>query len=94
MKSPDYVKSVLEYVGQDYRAFMNSVRKICKRTTSIKHLRMLWGTNYFAKAYRIISVNYLRKYSYGDIINTKVKNKNVMKHLKYRYKMMEGVEDP
>jgi hypothetical protein len=57
-------------------------------------LQWLWsGTdNPFARAYRILSSEYLRKHSLGYIFNSRV---NIYsKHLKYRFKMIEGVCNP
>lgn len=64
------------------------------RVNSIAQLQWLWGgvDNRFAKAFRILSLEYLRKHSLSYIFNSRVNIHG--KHLKYRYKMIESVGSP
>jgi hypothetical protein len=61
---------------------------------SISQLRGLWTEeeNRFAKAYRILSMEYLRKHSLGYIFNSRVNNH--YRHIKYRYKIIQSVQHP
>lgn len=64
------------------------------KINTIADLRSLWvdEKNPFAKSMRIISIEYLRKYSWGHIFNSRVENYG--KHVKYRYKIIEGLKNP
>ena len=61
---------------------------------SIPDLRGLWidEGNRFAKVYRILSKEYLRKHSLPTIFNSKITC--LTKHLKYHRKIEQSVEDP
>ena len=41
---------------------------------------------------RIISSKYVRQHSLSHIFNSRVENHK--KHIKYRYKILQGIEDP
>lgn len=86
--------SLLEYLKIDYNEFINSLRRLRGKLNTISELRSLWinSENKFAKAYRILSAEYLRKHSLSYIFNSRVENFH--KHIKYRYKIIQSVEHP
>ena len=62
--------------------------------SSIADLRGLWldSHNRYAKAFRIISKEYMRKHNLGHIFRSKVQY--LYKHLKYSNKINYSLEDP
>lgn len=62
--------------------------------SSIADLRNLWLDDYnkFAKVYRILSKEYLRKHSLVYIFNSRVTS--LAKHIKYRNKIEKSIESP
>lgn len=73
---------------------MKTLEKAKRTLNTIRQLRSLWldEENPFAKAYRVFTIEYLRKHSLSYIFNSRVENFN--KHIKYRFKMVESVKDP
>jgi hypothetical protein len=61
---------------------------------SIAKLRSLWldSENRFAKVFRIISKEYLRKHALSYIFNSRVVN--ITKHVKYRQIIEKGIDRP
>lgn len=78
----------------DPEEFAASLASIQDSLKSISQLRSLWtdSENKFAKVYRILSMEYLRKHSLGYIFNSRVNNHS--RHIKYRYKIMQSVSNP
>lgn len=85
---------MLDLCGIDFEDFMQKLTIVRKKLKSIEQMRSLWleEKNSHAKVYRIITAYYFRKHSLPYIFNSRVENYPV--HLKYRYKIMEGVSDP
>lgn len=72
---------------------MRSVNMMKRRLKSIYHLKSLWlQESPFSKAYRIISLEYLRRHSLQYIFNSRVET--FANHIKYRYRIIESVKDP
>jgi hypothetical protein len=72
---------------------MRSVNMMKRKLKSIQQLKSLWlEENPFCKAYRIISIEYLRRHSLKYIFNSRVENFG--NHIKYRYRIIESVGDP
>ncbi len=61
---------------------------------SVSDLRKLWLEEHHkhAKIMRIFSMNFLRKHSYEYIFNSRIKMYD--RNLKYRHKIIEGVQNP
>ena len=61
---------------------------------SVSDLRKLWldDHNKHAKIMRIFSMNFLRKHSCEYIFNSRIKMYD--RNLKYRHKIIEGVQNP
>lgn len=78
----------------DPQSFLASLSRAKASLNTIEQLRSLWldARNPHARAYRVLSMEYLRKHCLPYIFNSRVEN--VHKHIKYRYKMAEGVRDP
>ncbi len=93
-KNEDFTRRVLARLGMEYSAFMRNLRGLRSNLNTISQLRAIWmeEENEFAKAYRILSIEYLRKHSLEYIFNSRVEN--FYKHIKYRYKVIESVSDP
>lgn len=73
---------------------MRALNSLGGHVNSIAQLQWLWGgqDNPYAKVYRILSLEYLRKHCLPYIFNSRV---NVYaKHIKYRFRMLEGVAKP
>ena len=85
---------MLARLGVDHSSFIDSLTQVKGNLNTINQLRSLWlsSHNPHAKAYRVFSMEYLRKHCLPYIFNSRVEN--VHKHIKYRYKMAEGVSDP
>ena len=88
------VEKVLNHTGQNFADFDRHIQKYKNRISTIADLRSLWmdSCTPFAKALRIISYLYVRRHSFSHIFNSRVENFN--KHIKYRYKILQGLEKP
>lgn len=67
---------------------MRALNSLGGHVCSIAQLQWLWSghDNPYAKTYRILSLEYLRKHSLAYIFNSRV---NIFgKHIKYRSKML------
>lgn len=89
-------KKVVAHFGLSYPEFMSQVRKNKTRINSIADLRKMWGEkdpeNKVKKCFRILSHEFMRKHCLMYIFNSRVKNFGT--HIKYRRKIMEGVQKP
>ena len=61
--------------------------------SSICELQQVWsGKGRISKAFRMLSMEYLRKHCLWHIFNSRV---NIYgRHIKYRHRMIESVADP
>lgn len=86
-RNKDLTHRVLEYLQIEDGDFETSMKYFNEHMGSIADLRSLWleRNNQFAKAYRILSKEYLRKHSLEYTFNSRVTT--VCKHLKYRNKI-------
>lgn len=95
-KSTHRTKKIVSHFGISYPEFMSQVRKNKSRINSIADLRKLWGEkdpqNSLKKCFRVLSHEFMRKHCLMYIFNSRVKNFGT--HIKYRHKIMEGVENP
>lgn len=93
-KNEEFTRRVLGHLGLDYAGFMRNLRSLRANLNTISQLRAMWmeEENEFARAYRVLSLEYLRKHSLPYIFNSRVEN--FYKHIKYRYKIIESVSDP
>lgn len=66
------------------------------KINSIDGLRKMWGSdnlsNKVKKCIRILSYQFMRKHCLRYIFCSKVRNFGT--HIKYRQKLIEGIEDP
>lgn len=85
---------VLERLGINSDEFFDALKELRYNLNTISQLRSIWidEENRYAKAYRILSLEYLRKHSLSYIFNSRVENFH--KHIKYRYKIIKSVSDP
>lgn len=83
-------------MGLNFSDFMMQVRRIKKKVNSIEGLRKMWGsdslTNQVKKCIRILSYEFMRKHCLRYIFHSKVRNYGT--HIKYRQKLIEGIENP
>lgn len=83
-------------LGVTFSEFMMQVRRIKKKVNSIESLRKMWGSDNLdhkiKKCIRILSYKFMRKHCLQYIFHSKVKNYGV--HIKYRQKLIEGIENP
>ena len=93
-KNQKTVHKILDHLGENNEDFELHIQKYKNKINTIADLRALWleGENPFAKAMRIISSKYVRQHSLSHIFNSRVENHK--KHIKYRYKILQGIEDP
>lgn len=82
------------YDCNDFGNFINVIRMKKRKVNSIADLRSLWldSENPFAKATRILSNIFLKKYSMSYIFNSRVTN--YQGHIKYRYRLIEALREP
>lgn len=93
-KKQNMVKAIVELDGVDFQEFMKQTMVLKGKINSISELRSLWieSDNKYAKAFRIISNLYLKRYSLHHIFNSRVQD--FSKHLKYRNKMAQVLKNP
>lgn len=89
-----YVSRVLDHLGVKEEEFQSVFQKFRGRIYTIMELKLLWLSegNQFHRAFRIISLEYLRKHSLNHVFNSRVINYKT--HIKYRKKMYEILENP
>jgi hypothetical protein len=87
VKNRESVVLLLEKLGLDEEEFYRAVRYNDHHMGSIAALRGLWmeDGNKFAKVFRILSKQYLRKHSLSYIFNSRISC--LLKHMKYRNKI-------
>jgi len=76
--------------------FLIQIKKMKTKINSIEGLRKMWGSdnieNKSKKFIRIMSYQFMRKQCLRYIFHSKVKNFGT--HIKYRQKLIEGIENP
>lgn len=87
---------VTSSLGLNLPDFLIQIRKMKNRINSIDGLRKMWGydqlDNKFKKSIRILSYQFMRKHCLRYIFYSKVRNFGT--HIKYRQKLIEGIENP
>jgi hypothetical protein len=75
---------------------MIELKKYKKNVNSIYFLKKMWGhednQNAIKKIIRILSFLFMRKHCLTYIFNSRVKNFTT--HIKYRRRIIEGIENP
>lgn len=83
-------------MGVSYSDFMMQVRRAKKKINSIEGLKRMWGydnlDHKIKKCIRILSYEFMRKNCLQYIFHSKVQNYKT--HIKYRQKLIEGIENP
>ena len=89
-----YVSRVLKSLNIKEEEFQKVFQRFRGKIYTIIELKLLWleEGNEFDKAFRIISLEYLRKHSLNHVFNSRVINYKT--HIKYRKKMFEILEKP
>lgn len=94
-KSPKSRKLAAE-MGIQFADFMMQVRRMKKKVNSIEGLKKMWGADDLEhkvrKCIRILSYQFMRKHCLRYIFHSKVRNYGT--HIKYRQKLIEGIENP
>jgi len=89
-------KILAEQMNISYPEIQMRVRKLKKKMGSIQTLRKMWGSenleNNMKKCFRILSFRFMREHCLDYIFSSKVKDVGV--HVKYRRKIMEGIQNP
>jgi hypothetical protein len=85
---------VTQHCGVDFAEFMEYYQGMEKSFGSMAKLRSLWidAENPYAKVFRIISKEYVRKHSLAYIFNSRVVN--IARHIKYRYIIECSIANP
>lgn len=95
LKSPSTAR-VTAMLGLNLPEFLMEIRKMKNKINSIEGLRKMWGSdslnNVFKKCTRILSYEFMRKQCLRYIFYSKVRNFGT--HIKYRQKLIEGIENP
>ena len=83
-------------MGVQFSDFMMQVRRMKKKVNSIEGLKKMWGADNLdhkvRKCIRIMSYQFMRKHCLRYIFHSKVRNYGT--HIKYRQKLIEGIENP
>lgn len=83
-------------MGIKYSDIMMQVRRIKKKVNSIQGLRRMWGSDNLEhkmkKCIRILSYEFMRKHGLEYIFHSKIRLYKT--HIKYRQKLIEGIENP
>ena len=83
-------------MGVSFPDFMMQVRRMKRKVNSIEGLKKMWGADNLdhkiRKCIRILSYQFMRKNCLQYIFHSKVRNYGT--HIKYRQKLIEGIEDP
>ena len=90
------VKPILHRANLTVSDLLNHIRKHKKEVNSIQYLKQMWGyedTNEpIYKCIRMLSHIFMRKYCLYYIFSSRIKNYNT--HIKYRRRILEGIEKP
>lgn len=76
--------------------FLIQIKKMKTKINSIEGLKRMWGFESLEskskKCIRILSYEFMRKQCLGYIFHSKVKNYGT--HIKYKQKLIEGIQNP
>lgn len=90
------MKPILQKEKLSVSDLLNHIKKHKKEVNSIHYLKVMWGFENIEdpifKCIRILSHIFMRKYCLSYIFNSRIKNYNT--HIKYRKRMLEGIENP
>lgn len=92
------VKNLLAKKKISYSQFYEFNKQAKEKINSLLHLRELWennaddGQRNLKECYRIISFEFMRKHCLGYIFGSRIKNTS--SHIRYRKKLLEGIERP
>lgn len=95
LRSPK-TRKLVSNMGVNLSDFLIQIRKMKNKINSIDGLRKMWGSddleNNMKKCIRILSYQFMRKHCLRYIFHSKVRN--FCTHIKYRQKLIEGIESP
>lgn len=94
-KNRRYIEEMLDGMGSDvcYEEFNLELQRKKKKMNKIVHLQQLWlDKTIFGREMRIISYDFLRKFAYKWIFNSRIENYRY--HLKYRSILMKVIKKP
>lgn len=83
---------MLEGSSVTYSDIVGEFKHRKRNINTIEHLRDLWLHSKYAPQMRILSKLFLRKYALQYIFNSRITNYS--SHIKYRHKLLEGVDNP
>jgi hypothetical protein len=86
------VASVCAFAGVPFSDFIGEMAEVKKTINTIADLRRLWIDYKYARAMRIISNLFFRKYSLNYIFNSRICN--FRSHIKYRHRLWEAIRAP
>ena len=83
-------------MGVNYSDLIMHVKRFRKKVNSIEGLKKMWGAGNLnhkvRRCIRILSYLFMRKQCLPYIFHSKVRNFGT--HIKYRKKLIEGIENP
>lgn len=90
------IKPILQRGKLTISDLLLHIKKHKKEVNSINYLKEMWGyqdqSNPILKCIRILSYVFMRKHCLSYIFNSRVKNYST--HIKYRKRIIEGIENP
>lgn len=94
-KYSDLIKPILNASNLTVMDLLLSVRRHKKEVNSINYLKLIWGhvdkSDPIFKCIRILSYVFMRKHCLEYIFNSRIKNYST--HIKYRKRIMEGIQN-
>jgi hypothetical protein len=94
-KYSDLIKPILNASNLTVSDLLASIRRHKKEVNSINYLKLIWGhsdkTDPIFKCIRILSYVFMRKRCLEYIFNSRIKNYST--HIKYRKRIMEGIQN-
>jgi hypothetical protein len=104
----NYGKQIIKFIKKDhtlteralsslgslysYDQLTNELKKKKKSINKISDLQKLWQGEKFSREFRVLTGVFLRKYCLPWVFNSRIKN--IKYPIKYRYRIIEGVEKP
>ena len=84
----------MNHFGENIEDFEEYIVRFKNKVNTIADLRSLWlqKQTRYAKVLRVLSQIYVRKHFFGHIFNSRIEN--YKKHIKYRYKILQGLRKP
>jgi hypothetical protein len=85
---------VLASLGSNYTCeqLTSELKKKKKSINKISDLQKLWLNEKFSKEFRVLTGIFLRKYCLSWVFNSRIKN--IKYPIKYRCRIIEGVQKP